>query len=428
VIELDVYFSGWGFDYRLGRLAESGKTVLFEFTDEARAQQFDLSPLLNPLARTTPVQRSIRDRLQIPGFIDDALPDGWGLKLMNDALRRKGLKPEEVSILDRLAMVGDTAFGALRFAPAQDTESTPRDLDMIGLAKEIMRVLEGKPTEFLDELRKVASPQGARPKAAVWFDPNKEQMSTEPFEGAQPWMAKFPAPTEAVDYCAVEKVYNLLAGQSGIIVPESRWFEIKESQTACFAARRFDRVEGQRVPTFSFAALLDIDFSTGYKDYSDLLGMVRALTRDQREVEQFYLRCVFNVVLNNRDDHLKNFSATLGRDRLWRLSPAFDLTFAEGARGRHWTTVLGEDRKITREHLRTLAEKADIRLEIAEGMIDRVIAVASKWRRISKRHPITSDVSEVIEAAVHENIQRCNPRPSAKPRGQRPGSSGPTKK
>ena len=108
-----------------------------------------------------------------------------------------------------------------------------------------------------------------------------------------------------------------------------------------------------RVPTHSLAGLLHTDFRMPSVDYTTYLRATRLLTRDEREVQKAFVRAVFNVIFNNRDDHAKNFAWRLGRDRRWRLAPAFDLTFCEGPRGEHQTDICGEGRKITRQHILT---------------------------------------------------------------------------
>lgn len=117
--KLAVVYAGWGERWQLGTLAEAGRPgepLLFEYSDEARRQGLELSPLRLPLAQPGAVKGETFF-LGLPGLIADALPDGWGMLLMDRALARAGRRAVEVSVLDRLAFIGERAMGALAFEP-----------------------------------------------------------------------------------------------------------------------------------------------------------------------------------------------------------------------------------------------------------------------------------------------------------------------
>jgi len=93
---------------------------------------------------------------------------------------------------------------------------------------------------------------------------------------------------------------------------------------------------GMRVPLHTLAGLLHANFRLPSSvDYLPFLRATRFLTRSQVEVNKAFERAVFNVVFNNRDDHAKNVSYRLGEVRIWRLAPAYDLTYGEGPGGEH---------------------------------------------------------------------------------------------
>lgn len=69
------------------------------------------------------------------------------------------------------------------------------------------------------------------------------------------------------------------------------------------------------------------------------LKLTGYLTQDPRQVEQMFRRMVFNVLVQNKDDHAKNFSF-IYRNGQWQLAPAYDLTVCpQGCNGEHATTV-----------------------------------------------------------------------------------------
>ncbi len=114
--KLKVVYVGWGERYELGVLADDGRNLLFEYTAQAIKRGLELSPLKLPLSA-----RSYGDfpehQFRLPGLISDALPDGWGLLVMDRLFRKQGRQLNEISPVDRLAFIGNNAMGALVFEP-----------------------------------------------------------------------------------------------------------------------------------------------------------------------------------------------------------------------------------------------------------------------------------------------------------------------
>lgn len=119
---------------------------------------------------------------------------------------------------------------------------------------------------------------------------------------------------------------------------------------ACFVADRFDRNGTERVHMQTVAALLDVDFRQAQLDYSELLKVVSLLTRDHNAVEQMYRRIVFNARMMSRDDHLKNHAFLMDRLGVWKLAPAYDVSFSLGPGGEHTLLVAGEGRRPGKVH------------------------------------------------------------------------------
>lgn len=183
-------------------------------------------------------------------------------------------------------------------------------------------------------------------------------------------------------------MYAELAHDCGLEVPASAWFDLSP-KLAAFGVARFDREQGLRVPLHSLAGLLQVDFRLpGSADYTALLRATRLLTRDEREVEKAYARAVFNVVFHNRDDHPKNVAWRLGRDRRWRLAPAFDLSFSEGAMGQHYMDVCGEGQAVERGHLLRLASEGGVAAKAADTTIDRMLVQAATFAQRAAAFPI----------------------------------------
>lgn len=396
--KLAVHYCGWGEDWPLGVLADDGNTLLFEYTPEALAQGLDLSPLHLKL-RASAYGGFPPHMHRLPGLVADSLPDGWGLLLMDRLFRQQGL--HHPGPLDRLAFIGDRAMGALRFVPAADPDAREPDWNLLALAQECVRTQAGEAGPTLRELALAGgSPQGARPKALVQYDRATNQASTRQDAPGEPWLVKFPAQGEHKEVCAIEQMYAELAGDCGLEIPTSAWFDLSP-KLAAFGVARFDREQGLRVPMHSLAGLLQVDFRlAGSADYTNFLRATRLLTRDEREVQKAFARAVFNVLFHNRDDHPKNFGWRLGRDRRWRLAPAFDLSFSEGPMGQHHMDVCGEGKAVERGHLLRLASEGGLPLKMTEAVIDEMLEQAATFIRRTTAQPIRRATAQRMNTAI----------------------------
>jgi len=389
--KLRVVDLGWGERLLLGTLADTGRGLLFEFSTEAVLRGIEASPLRAPLPRAHAQAAALSGPAHshgLPGFIADALPDGWGLLLMDRALRRRGQDPRTVSVLDRLAMVGDRAPGALAFEPADDAgaDAWPAlTLEQLALDTAAVLADEGlhSPEQQLQRLFRLGgSAQGARPKALLRWR-NRQWWADGPGAEGEPILVKFPASGEHAEACAIEQAYADLARLGGMAMPATAHLALPKPHAA-FGARRFDRVDAptgeQRVPLLSLAGLLDADFRLPSLDYATLMLAAQRVTADYREVVKAFERCVFNVMAHNRDDHAKNFAFTRDAAGQWRLSPAFDLTFSFGPGGEHTTSVAGEGRSPARCDLIRAAEQGGVKPADTRRVIEH-------WRDVFQALP-----------------------------------------
>lgn len=404
--KLSVYYEGWGERWLLGTLADDGLRLLFEYSAEALRQGLELSP--RHLALRAPAYGDFpAHQMRLPGLVVDALPDGWGLLLMDRLFRKHGRNPASVSPLDRLAFISGRAIGALNFEPSQKMDLPAEDVQLLELAQQARVIVADRDSDALRRLAVMGgSPHGARPKVLVHYNAAAGFMSTVPFEGSEAWMVKFQAQDEHKEVCAIEVLYAELAGAFGLDMPTTRYFDL-DKKLAGFGIQRFDVEDGMRVPVHTLAGLMHANFRLPSSvDYLTFLRATRFITRSQVEVDKAFERAVFNVVFNNRDDHAKNFSYRLGRDRTWRLAPGYDLTFNEGPGGEHQMDVCGEGRNITRSHMLNLAKQGGVDADFAQAVMDRALVVAHTLTARAKRHAIRPATVKTLRAAIEANQQR----------------------
>lgn len=404
--KLRVFYEGWGERWPLATLADDGRHLLFEYSAEALQQRLELSPRHLAL-RAQAYGGFPEHQMRLPGLVADALPDGWGLMLMDRLFRKSGRAQSGVSPLERLAFIGARAMGTLTFEPADPLVLSREEVQLLELAQQAQAVIADKDTHALRALALMGgSPQGARPKVLVFHDPSTGHMSNQPFAGAGAWLVKFQAQAEHKEVCAIENLYAELARAYGLDMPATRYFDL-DKRLAGFGIERFDVERGMRVPVHTLAGLLHANFRLpSAVDYGTFLRATRFLTRSQVEVNKAYERAVFNVVFNNRDDHAKNISFRLSQNRTWHISPAYDLTYCEGPGGEHQMDVFGEGRSITRNHMMDLAKQGGVPMAFAQDSLERALSLVDVLPAMAKNHPIRQASLRMIVSAVEGNRER----------------------
>ncbi|MCL2143797.1 MAG: HipA domain-containing protein, partial [Methanomassiliicoccaceae archaeon] len=246
---------------------------------------------------------------------------------------------------------------------------------------------------------------GARPKAAIALNADTGEIrsgQSDLPDGYEHWIIKFDTEAERKrGYCRIEYAYHEMAAACGIDMTECRLLDT--GSKAHFMTKRFDRVNGEKKHMQTLCALAHYDFKVpGRYSYEDMLGVMRRLRLPYEDTEQIFRRMVFNVIMRNQDDHTKNFSFLMDRKGKWRLSPAYDVTYAFDPNNywthRHQMTVNGKVRDIGRDDMKAVAHNASI--NDPEDIIDTTISVASEWAAYAKRSGVPERTAEVIGRAM----------------------------
>ena len=390
----------------VGHLALRDQILYFEYDADFIRRGLDLSPFRLPLK---PGIQTFHTELfeGLPGVFNDSLPDGWGRLLFDRAMRKRGILPQTLSPLDRLAHVGRSGMGALIYEPhhPEAVERTGVDLDR--LAKQSNDVLEGGAEDVLDELlARNGSAAGARPKVLIGFNRETGYITHGSQilpKGYEPWIVKFAYSQDGPDAGAVEFVYSELARRAGLMIPDTHLFPAKRG-AGYFAIKRFDQNQTSRLHMHTPCGLLHSDHRIPALDYQDLLELTLHLTRDVRESEKMFQYAVFNVMAHNRDDHSKNFSFLMDEAGAWKISPAYDLTFSYGPGGEQSTMVMGEGKSPSIGHLRALGRHAGINETKIEEILGRTRNLLGWWSELARVH----GVSPATHDLVHTQIKRVS--------------------
>lgn len=334
----------WMNNCRVGTLAlTSDHLAAFEYSGEWLENGFSISPLSLPLRSGLFLPKSYEPFEGLFGVFADSLPDGWGRLLLDRVLRERGIDPNSLNVLSRLAIVGNSGMGALEYRPSEELKTSMKEADLDELAAAVQKVFEEKDSKDLDLLFKLGgSSGGTRPKVNLQIDDGE-------------WIVKFPAHTDRKDVGKMEYEYMDCAGKCGLQIPEFRLLDSNVSP-GYFAVKRFDRTESGKIHMISASGLLETSHRIPNLDYEHLFKLTSILCKDQEELWKLYRLMCFNVFAHNRDDHSKNFS-WLYQNGKWILSPAYDLTFSNSLFGEHATTINGNGKNPGLSDLLAIAEK-----------------------------------------------------------------------
>ena len=351
----------WLSNSLVGRIAlTSDGLCAFEYDADFLESGFSISPYVLPLEKKVFIAE--RDPFDGNfGVFDDSLPDGWGTLLLDRFLKEQGKDLSKLSILDRLSLIGSNWRGALEYRPDNSFAANAHFKDFDKISSACQKILEEKKIDSgsLEEIYKNGgSSGGARPKVFAQIN-GKE------------WLVKFRSSYDKKNIGEIEYKYSLLAKDCQIDMPETRLIKGKY-----FAAERFDRTPNGRVHTISASGLLNAYYRLPSLDYSDLLAVCKDLTKDQNQIVQLFRRMVFNVLIENKDDHSKNFLFQY-KDGSWRLSPAYDMLPSAGFNDMHTTSINGKGNP-TIDDILEVAKQASISESLAKNILDNTREILSK--------------------------------------------------
>ena len=340
-------------------LTRDNKTA-FKYSLEWLKVGYSINPFKLPLSSEIFVSES-RYFDGLFGVFADSLPDSFGELVLDRYLTSHDIDINELSSLDRLSYIGSNGMGALEYVPDRSEQYQSDDYDFDLLQEECNTLLASKPINDIDSIYSLSgSSGGARPKSLIKYD-------------GEDYIAKFNSRFDPSNMGEIEYKYMSLASQCGINIPEIKLINTKKGNIL-FLIKRFDRKNNRKIHMISAAALLELDFKLPSIDYIGLMRLTSIITNNSKDdILEMYRRMVFNVYINNQDDHLKNFAFLYDEDlNRYRLSPAYDITPTKSSYGEHMTSVNGKGKNITESDMLEVAKKSNINLKIAKEIINAI--------------------------------------------------------
>lgn len=409
------------------RLVDAGKGVSLQYGADWLQGGFALSEDL-PLVD---VEHRPRGRLAAGGAVavgavDDARPDRWGERVIQYIDR-----PKRLSLMEYLYFAGDDRFGALGVSTSE-TEYLPRPGGPLPrleqtqeLSEVVAKVAASEPISELERrvLTSGGSFGGAKPKALVEI-------------GGEQWVVKF-FNGEPVDSPLVEHATMLLAARAGLRVAETRVVPLVGQNAV--AVRRFDRDQGQRIHSISAGTALRAAVAAGQEPEMGYPALALLLRRagvtegdaHAADAAELFRRMVFNILVDNTDDHEKNHSllvvAPWSNGRL-RLAPAYDVLPSNSGQGAQEFICGDMGRDSTLENAMSQCQAFGLAPAAAAAQVAQVIEVVDTWQAHFAACGVTEgDIAQLAQRIDGDELLRqrrdfdAAAYPAAAPRRARRG-------
>lgn len=405
----------WG--QEIGRLAwhDARKTSFFTYNPEFLKGSLDVAPLTasihNPLSTRAIFGETERIYQKLPSFIADSLPDAWGNLMFEQWRIKNRLTERNITPLEKLAFIGKRGMGALEFEPEIERRTTPDKIDIKALAylaekiakeRENVKIMPDESLTLQSLIAVGTSAGGRQPKGIIAIDRKtgeirSGQIDVEP--DLDYYILKFGDKNRSS--AELEQTYYEMALSAGINMMESKILEVDGIKH--FLTKRFDRNETGKLHTQTLAAM-----DPEADSYEKLFAVCRKLHLPEADCRELFRRMVFNILANNTDDHNKNFSFVMNRQGLWRLSPAYDMTYIFDTGGylpnkEHCLMIGGKLQNITRNDIIDFARETGI--SRPDSIIRSVIESLKKFRTIATKNGVSDQWIGMVEATIAAHIK-----------------------
>ncbi len=346
-----------------------------------------------PLSEDLPLidlEQLPREKDTAVGAVDDARPDRWGERVI-----RLIDRPARLSLLDYLYYAGDDRFGALgvslsgeSYVP-REIGPLPRLADVDAVHEVVRRIVAA---EAIDARQKrLIAPGvtlgGARPKALLQLD-------------GEEWVLKFAEADRPLEPL-MEHAAMTLAARAGITVAETR--PIQLAQGVALAIRRFDRVAGRRVHALSaHVALRAAGVELAYPNLALLLRRRGPVESHRQQMREVFRRLVFNILIDNTDDHEKNHVILVREDQQYVLAPAFDVLPIAQSLGYQAMVVGQQGAESTIDNALSVADQYWLTSRDAIAEARHVAQAIMHWRQ----HFVAQGVPETTCEELAQHIDR----------------------
>ncbi len=387
------------------RLLAMGKGVSLSYAPSWLDRGFALSEDL-PLIDTEHPPRSPG---VAAGAVDDARPDRWGERVIQHLD-----KPRRLSLMEYLYFAGDDRFGALGVSTSEAeylphrNGPLPRLESAQTMSGVVAKINAKEPISDIERQMVAAGGSfgGAKPKALIDI-------------GGEPWVIKF-FNNEPIDVPLIEHASMTLAVQAGISAAQTQVVRLLGENA--IAVRRFDRYisdrsdrsdssdsSAQRIHCISAGTALRALVAQGQQpdlSYPNLAQLLRRSGEtsggaNQRDMVELFRRMVFNILIDNTDDHEKNHALLFpepNRFGRMRLAPAYDVLPTNSGQGHQEFGIGLQGHDSTLANAMSQCQLFGLSGSEAAAEVLRVIAVVDRWQPHFKTCGVTdADIDSLAQ-------------------------------
>ncbi|MCC1484965.1 type II toxin-antitoxin system HipA family toxin [Winogradskyella immobilis] len=345
----------------------------------------------------------------LPPMIADSLPDMFGNIIFKEWFEAKHKAFKKITPLEQLTYVASRGMGALEYRPSAEIPKTST-IQIDEIVEVLNKVLDLKKETSEAVLNDMAllnvfkigtSAGGARPKILISEHKKTGQIIPGDMEYSNDYnhyLVKLCMNEEwGYNKEKVEYIYCLLAKDIGITMMPSKLIDNKH-----FATLRYDRQNGKKKHVLTASGLTGWDFKKPENSsYENLFQLALDLKVPYKDIQELFKRMVFNVVLGNIDDHLKNHSFMYDEtSNSWSLAPAYDLTYPLNINFNYSNvsralSINNKRQSISLKDVLTIAETYAIKNP--KGIIKQVQDVTLKWNLYAEELEVPKQVSLAIK-------------------------------
>lgn len=420
----------WG--KRIGAVTDDFGDVEFSYDEDFLKSGIELAPLALPLNRNIysfPELRDVKPYYGLPGLLADSLPDSYGNLMISEYLGRYGNGRTVLSPVEKLCYTGTRGMGALEYKPVFEQAQRCSNINLAELTKLAELVLTKRNELHICEnenamkqlLQVGSSAGGARAKALIaWNESTKEicsgQIDAGPGFGY--WLLKFDRMTnnldkeikpDDIDATRIEYAYYLMATKAGIKMSESRLYP--DGDCAHFITKRFDRTDtGKKIHMVSLCGMNHMNFRDCHVyDYVNIADTVDRLGLGKKGLEEISRRMVFNDMVYNFDDHVKNTSFLMNQQGEWSLSPAYDMTFAFDKDGRftnsHQVLINGKSLNVERTDYLACGKMMGLSTNRMNGIIEQIKESVTHFDEFAMAGGVREERLDYISHLLKDKIE-----------------------
>jgi serine/threonine-protein kinase HipA len=400
--------------------AEAGgrETATFTYNPAwtARPDAFAIAPRV-PLGLAPTYTNKASDGSSLPGPIADGTPDSWGRAVIKMALGGRALTD-----LDYLLEADDfLRSGALRYFDGPDKNATalaplktspgqvpiPRLLDLEQIIVEA-RAFEADPIHYREKRARMVGGDLLR-NAVGTLGGARPKVNAKAEDGSL-WIVKLAKIDDQYAIARTEVMALRLAERVGITAANAD--VLASSQRFPVAIiKRFDRNDqGARIPFISAQTFMGLPGAEP-GNYVDVAMQMRAFSRDPKaDMSELFRRLMFNVLIQNTDDHLRNLGFLYRGAGKWGLSPAYDVN-PDPEEGTTLKTAISElhGNVLDVDAVIEAAPYFDIEVDEATSIASAMATtIKDEWRAISSQVAMTSaDFRAIAPAMDNAQVERA---------------------